>query len=441
MKTILIDIDSLRPDHLGCYGYFKETSPEIDSLAEDSLVFEKAYTCASPSLPSRAAVFSGRYPESNGVVTHGPQGQEMNSPYNWSYERKEEWEGDLRNWWNLPELLFHNEINCCAVSSFGRYPVPWLFRTWTEFIQPRSSMENGTHATVDGEKVREKALNWLEDNKEEDFFLYVQFWDPHVPCLRSEEEITEVSDELPEYLEEADFESEGSRSAEKKGIEDSEDLREMVQRYDAEIRHVDRQISELIDFLKQKGLYEETNVILTGDHGEEFGENGVFREHWSSFEGTQRIPLIAKLSDKEPARIKKKVSNIDIAPTVADLYGLEKPEKWDGKPIKERLEDSNWERTLLTMHGLYTAQRALITGRFKYVKTLHPGIRPEMEEEMLFNLEEDPYRQRDISGHREDLLTDFRELMDEMVEERIDGDDPVSGLADEGPYGWKWNRG
>lgn len=441
MKTILIDIDSLRPDHLGCYGYFKETSPEIDSLAEDSLVFENAYTCASPSLPSRAGVFSGRYPESNEVVTHGPEGQEMNSPYNWSYGRKKEWDGDLKNWWNLPELLFHNEINCCAVSSFGRYPVPWLFRTWDEFIQPRSSMENGTHATVDGKKVREKALNWLEDNLEEGFFLYVQFWDPHIPCMRSEEEIEEISSELPEYLEEADFESEGPRSAEKKDLEDRDDLKETVQGYDAEIRHVDTQIGKIMDFLKEKGLYEETNVILTGDHGEEFGEHGVFREHWSSFEGTQRIPLIAKLQDEEPGRVEEKVSNIDIAPTVADLYGLEKPEKWVGKSIKERLENSNWEKTLLTMHGLYTAQRALITDRYKYVKTLHPGIRPELDEEMLFDLEKDPHEQEDISDSKKGLKQDLKRLMKEKVEERVREEDPVSSLAVEGPYGWKWNKG
>ena len=121
MKTILIDIDSLRPDHIGSYGYFKDITPEIDSVADDALLFENAYAAASPSLPSRAVMFSGRFPEHNGVISHGPEGQSMNSPYFWSYEEKKEWRGDLSEWWNLPELFFQKGIKTAAVSSFGRY--------------------------------------------------------------------------------------------------------------------------------------------------------------------------------------------------------------------------------------------------------------------------------------------------------------------------------
>lgn len=439
MKTILIDIDSLRPDHLGCYGYFKNLSPGIDSLAEDGTVFENAYACASPSLPSRAAMISGRWPESNQVVTHGPSGQTMNSPYNWSYERKNDWDGDLRNWWNLPELFFQEGIKSCGISSFARYPVPWLLRTWDEFIQPRSSIEQGTHATVDGEKVREKALNWLEDSSKEDFFLYIQFWDPHVPCMREEKEIEQIDDQLPEYLKNVDLETEGARSAGKKDINGERDLKRMVQEYDAEIKHLDKQIEAITSFLKKKGLYEETNIILTSDHGEELGEKGVVREHWSSFEGTQRIPLIVKSTGEDPDRVEDKVSNIDIAPTVTDLHNMEKPGKWSGKSLKKRIENSDWEKTILTMHGLYTVQRALIGERYKYIRTLHPGIRPDLPEEQLFDLEKDPYETEDISGKREGLLKDFRTLMYEKVGERS-SEDPVSALGEEGPYGWKWNR-
>lgn len=439
MKTILIDIDSLRPDHLGCYGYNKATSPEIDSLSEDSILFENAYVSASPSLPSRAAIFSGRFPESNGVLTHGSEGQEMDSPYKWSYEEKKNWQGDLRNWWNLPELLFHNDINCCAISSFGRYPVPWLFRTWNEFIQPSSSIDNGTHATVDGKKVREKALNWLSANKDTDFFLYIQFWDPHVPCMRDEEEVKQMSDELPTYLQDANLEGEGYRSAESMELDDEEDLRRLVQKYDAEIRHVDKQIGKIIDFLRKEGMYDEVNIILTSDHGEELGENGVFREHWSSFEGTQKVPLIMKLANKSSRRIDEIVSSIDIAPTIADIYDLETPSKWDGKSLIDRLEESDWGRAILAMHGLYTVQRAIIGKRYKYIRTLHSGVRPDMSKEMLFDLKEDPYEQEDLSETKKDLKTDFRKIMAECVEERVENKDPVSSLADSGPYGWKWN--
>jgi len=430
MKTIIIDIDSLRPDHLGCYGYQKEITPAIDSLAQDGTVFERAYACASPSLPSRAAILSGRWPESNEVVTHGPKAQEMNSPYFWSYEKKKEWQGDLRDWWNLPELFFHEGIKTCGISSFARYPVPWMMRTWDNFIQPHSTMEQGTHATVDGVEVREEALNWLEKNYESDFLLYVQFWDPHVPCMREDGEVEQIDDSLPDYLKNTNVECEGFRSAGEKDIEGEKDIRKMVQEYDAEIKHVDQQIKEVLDLLRSKGIYEETNILLTSDHGEELGENGVFREHWSTFEGTQRIPLIIKTDDLRMRKIENKVSNIDIAPTIADLHDLERPSKWNGKSLIQRINKSEWEETLLTVHGLYTTQRGLIGDKYKYIRTLHPGIRPEISEELLFDIENDPNK---------GILADFRKLMDEKINERTH-EDPVKKLAEEGPYGWKWNR-
>jgi choline-sulfatase len=113
MRVIYLDVDSLRPDHLGCYGYRCPTTPNIDHLAEQGTRFTHCFTSDSPCMPSRAAIMSGTFGITNGVVTHSERGLLLH-----------------RQQGTLPNVLRQHHIPSVALSSFGRHPSPWFYVGW-----------------------------------------------------------------------------------------------------------------------------------------------------------------------------------------------------------------------------------------------------------------------------------------------------------------------
>lgn len=116
-------------------------------------------------------------------------------------------------------------------------------------------------------------------------------------------------------------------------LESREDLREIVAACDAEVQYMDHHVGRILSTLREFGLYEESLIIVTADHGEEFGEHGVYGEHWSTYDGTQRVPLLMKPpsgSDATPSRRDQLVTNVDMASTIADYAGLEPANEWQG---------------------------------------------------------------------------------------------------------------
>lgn len=446
MNVLLIDIDSLRPDHIGTYGYNQDTTPNIDRLASDSVVFKNAYAASSPSLPSRAAMLSGRFSVSNGIVSHGREAQNINSPKTMEPESLKDWSGDMKDWRLLPELFFENRIETIGVSSEPRHPAPWTSNTFHQFYQPQEPegiME--THATVRGNKVADQTIEAI-DSEQDNFFLYTQFWDPHIPCKRSENEIDDfITPKLPDYLTEDQFHKHMEKdwnSPETTNLESVEDVRKLIAGYDAEINYADQQVGRIIQKLKEKEIYDETLIILTADHGEEFGEHGVYREHWSVYEGVQRIPLIVKPpKGSEMKKIDKLVTNVDIAPTAAEYAGFETPTKWQGRSLKPLIQDQKieWRSHLVVDHGLYTAQRAIISeDGWKFVETLHSGLR-NLPEKQLFNLEKDRCEQQNLIEEKNEKAKHLEKQMENWVKNNLGlGNDPLEELAGKGPVGYRY---
>ena len=448
MKTLLIDVDALRFDQLGAYGQNQDITPEIDSLSQDSFVFKNSYAAGSPSMPSRASMLYGRFPVHHHVETHGTMGQTMNHPYNWSFSVKKDWEGDLRDWWSLPEALFRNGVETCAVSSASRYPAPWMFNFWSEYHQPEEPDEDvTTFASVKAEEVTEIGLDFLEDSKE-DFFLYLQFWDPHVPMQRPEKEVKNFEDmKIPEYPTEEQIKNhqdwETKNSASEKNIESREDLKDLYARYRAEINYVDSQLGRIFDYLKNEGIYEESLIILTADHGEEFGEHGIYQEHWSTNESIQKVPLIVKPPENESkaGEVDELVSNTDIAGTVLDYHGLEKPGKLQSRSLKPLIEEESfdWREFMVMDHGLHTAQRCIREGRWKMIQTLHPGDWDRKIQEMqLFDLREDPFEQENLALEKPKLVEKLKQKMDLWVQQRKYNSDPLVKVAERTPAGYRY---
>jgi arylsulfatase A-like enzyme len=448
MKVLFIDIDSIRPDHLGVYGYDAPTSPNIDELADDGIVFNRAYTANSPCMPSRAALLTGRYGLNNGVVTHEIASQTLNSPHTW-----QNWNGDRQDWWTLPEVLFNNRIFTCAISSFPRHPAPWFYHLWHEFHQPQEPQ--GSHEyfqTPRAETIVDLSLNIINQNLDDDFFMYVQFWDPHMPYNRSESEIDRFQRiNLPKYPTNDQIEShiewDAHHSAKHMNISSREDLRETLAHYDAEIKYADRNIGRIFEKMKQHGIYDDTLIILTGDHGEEFGEHGLYCEHWSTYEGTQRVPLIIK----PPSYVNftnctrdELVTNVDLPPTITNHEELQSPSGWQGQSLIPLLKDDvdRWRNHIVVDHGLYTAQRAIRSNKWKLIQTHHPGLWGSvLPEYQLFALDDDPWEQHDLSESHSDIVDELKQKMAIWVTEHLGrNEDELHAVARTNPAGYELTK-
>jgi arylsulfatase A-like enzyme len=233
------------------------------------------------------------------------------------------------------------------------------------------------------------------------------------------------------------------RAAETEGVEDREDLARLLARYDAEINYVDSQLGRLVDWLRRAGLYEESLIVVTADHGEEFGEHGLYREHWSTHDGTQRVPLLVKPpADEpvEPGRREHLVTNVDMAPTLADYAGLDAPAQWQGRSLRPVVEDGDapGRDHIVFDHGLYTAQRAVRTHRWKFIRTYNDGVW-DLSDRQLFDMHEDPWEQENVAGDHPDVVADLETEMLRWAETHVGrAEDELRALAREGPAGLDW---
>ena len=369
-------------------------------------------------MPSRAATISGRFGAKNGIVTHGELGETMDLSVP-----------------TLPLLLREKGVKTACVSTFGRHPSPWFYVGWENYFDPTGWHFQATPAW----KVNEHALDFLEKNADEDFFLWVQYWDVHAVYDPPQSCVDAVkNDEYPAYPTEAQLESFQSdkfwHCARMMGIQTYEDYKNVVDLYDGEIRYADAHIGKILAKLEQLGILDDTLIIVSADHGEELGEHGVFVEHWSTYDGTNKVPLILRYPEKIKAGTVREdlVYQMDWSATVLDFFGAEIPQEWDAKP----LFDGNKRESLIIGHGLYTSQRTVVTNDYKLMHTLHPG-QWDLPEYQLFDRNNDPFEQHAIQDENPEVVRSLREILEAWERTHIKGSDPTKMNAQEGPPGFR----
>ncbi len=321
-SIVLITIDTLRADRLGCYGYERKTSPNIDSLARRSALFETALTPRTKTAPAIASILTGLYPHTHGVRT------------NWTKLPEEII--------TLPEILKENGYRTAAV--VGNFILKrehsGLDRGFEDYDDRMTEKElnRGFQEKTAG-KVNEAVFAWLDKNHKRKFFLWVHYQDPHGPYTapprcraafshREEEKIP--AGEIRDYQRLPWVE-------EKAGLVDAASYRDG---YDAEILYCDESIGKLLERLSGPGL-EETVIVLAADHGESLGEHGYYFGHGEFvYEACSRVPLIIRAPSitEEPRRIKEQVNVMNIAPSILELAGLPVPTEMEGKSLLPSIE-------------------------------------------------------------------------------------------------------
>ncbi|MTI58970.1 MAG: sulfatase [Firmicutes bacterium] len=462
MRILYLDLDTLKADHLGCYGYHRNTSPNIDKIAEEGVRFENYYCSDAPCLPSRTALMSGRFGIHTGVVGHGGTSADMRRE-GASRGFKDRLEFDT-----LPGVLRSAGFKTASISPFAERHTSWTF--YAGFSEMHNTGKSGFESA---EEITPTALKWIEENADQDnWFLHLNYWDPHTP-YRAPEEFGNPfeNDPLPEWLTEDVLEEHrkkvGPHSAREINmfdnkinprfprqpgeLEDMNDLRNMIDGYDCGIRYMDEHIGTLVSVLEEKGLMDNLVIIISADHGENMGELGIYGEHATADNITCRIPMIIKWPGAQENYVDNGLHyNLDLLPTLADIFEVEPkslwgeklPNRWDGESFKSALfegEDCG-RKYLVVSQCAHVCQRSVRFGEWLYMRTYHDGYHL-FPEEMLFNIEEDPYEQNNLANERTDvckeavyLLNQWHDDMMKTMGKPYDADPLWTVIKEGGPF-------
>ena len=449
MNVLLIDIDSLRADHLGCYGYPRPTTPTIDALAETGWRFERSYVSDAPCQPSRTALATGRFGFQNGVVAHGGRRAE---PYNTSAERVQEPDPATRHWFHALERA---GWRTASISSFASRHAAWWYlaglRDW------HSSGKDGMET---GDEVVAQAIDWLRHHGDDaPWCLHVNLWDPHTPYRAP------VAPELrrtpaPMWLDEERLAAQrasfgplsaqdamglwfpGQRVHERPGVPQElrtlADVAAWIDAYDDGVRFADAQLGRLLAHLDAGGWRDETLIVVTADHGENLGEHNLYGDHQTADHPTTRVPwLMSHPTLAEPRVWQALHYQFDLAATILELLGVEVPSRWDAQsawvPLREGRDEGRAELVLSQM--AWSCQRALRWDDWLLLRTYHPGLK-DLAPVALYDVSSDPHQTRDLAGERPDLvrhgLARLRTWTEAQRARNPHGEDPMATVLAEG---------
>lgn len=449
MRILYLDLDSLRPDHLGCYGYHRETSPNIDRVAKESVRFSNYYCSDAPCMPSRTALMSGKFGIHSGLVGHGGTAADMKR------EGKERGFSDRLKSESLPGMLRGLGFKTTSISTFAERHSVWTFNAGFNEV-----FNVGGNGGESAEAVLPTALKWLEDNAEGDnWFLHLNFWDPHTP-YRAPAHVGNPfeNDPMPEWITEEVFEQHKQKKGQhsiddmnklakthyfkyerhRKQIEQLSDLRTIIDNYDSAIRYMDDHIGKVLDLLEKLNVMEDTAIIISADHGENMGELGIYSEHGTADQATCRIPMIIRwpngLKGTEDDGLHY---HLDLAPTLASLLNGKKSKSWDGTSYADSiLKGANTGREYLVLSQCaHVCQRSVRFEDWLYIRSYHDGYHG-FPKELLFNLKEDPYEQYNLANDRPDICKNavylLNEWHDDMMLTMNDDIDPLWTVMKEG---------
>jgi len=315
-------IDTLRADHLSCYGYKRKTTPFIDEFAKDSIIFKKCFATASWTKPAVASVLTGLYPN-----IHGAEEREDSLPS----------EVDT-----IAEILKSNKYYTIFLTTNGNVTDDFNFIQGIDTYKFRNDNKNSSKV-INAEFF--KIINEYPEIINKPIFAYLHTIDPHAPYL-VQEPFAEFTWEDKSRAKMA-FKNSILFKKEHEGL-NKEDINYIQSLYDCEILQNDHYFGEFIQFLKDKGLYENSMIILVADHGEQFDEHGFLFHGSTIYNEEIHVPLLIKFPHSKFSGIESNaiVTQVDIVPTILDYLSLESQNRTDGISLLSQIDKSDIERTI-----------------------------------------------------------------------------------------------
>jgi arylsulfatase A-like enzyme/Tfp pilus assembly protein PilF len=333
-NVLLISIDTLRADHLSAYGFPRPTTPNIDAVAREGVLFKNVHTPVPMTLPAHVSMLTGTLPPTHGLrdnlQNRLPEGSQT-----------------------LAEMLKARGFTTGAiVSTFvldRRFGTSQGFDTYDDRFQAVHKI--GDLAERKGDEATRLARDWLDEHKAQPFFLFVHFYDPHDPY------------EPPEP-----FASKWSAHP-----------------YEGEVAFADYCVGQVLERLRQLGLYDDTLIVITGDHGEMLGEHGELNHGFFIYEGALRVPLVVRAPHAQATarQVDLPVSLIDIVPTVLSMVGAEVSKKVQGMDLSPWLTGRGAgggarplyaETVTPTRYYGTNSLLGVIADGWKYIETTRPEL-------------------------------------------------------------------
>ena len=405
-NILLIIMDTVRADHLSVYNYSIDTTPNLKKLAENSVVFENAISPSSWTLPSHSSVFTGRDSSKHNA-----------NKLNQLLSKKEITIAEILNEKGYNTAGFVGGLYIKSKYGFGQG-----FKTYDDRLDFFSYLHTFNKLSVryiisaisikfetfifnrDNERTAEETnkriFKWLDKNKEQPFFMFINYFDAHHPYNRGQE-----------FKEQIDS--------------NAKNIDEEIIKYDIEIFYLDRQIGELLKKLDELGIKNNTIIIVTADHGEEFGEHGGVYHGRTLYEEVIHVPLIIYYPKEfSPKIIEKRIGIINIFSTILDILKMRIPEnidsisllpliknegEYNGEYVLSELEIDKYE----SIYNIIIDQKAVSYGN--YWKLIE--VNPERGRYVsgFFNLESDPQEKENLYGN----YSEEKEFLKEFLQTRF----------------------
>jgi arylsulfatase A-like enzyme len=349
--VVLITIDTVRADHFSAYGYPRKTTPTIDAIAGDGTLFVDGWAHAPSTRYSMPAITTGRHP--------------LDVHYDYSIPG---WPGIAPEAVTIAELLGPAGFFTGAITSYHYFSGHGFEQGFASFDNKnarlhREGAQGPAHST--GTSAREntdKALAFVRDHAAQRFFLWVHYYDPHYDYMAHKE--------APQW-----------------GDSD-------VDRYDQEIFFTDLQIGRLVADLEARGLWQKTVVVITGDHGEGFGEHGVFEHGYHLYAAQTKVPMIVRVPGLAPRVSTTPMAHIDIMATLADLAGLAPTSEMMGRSMLDVIAGRpDFDRVLFQQlsYENHHEMRAAVDRRCHVIYNVSPHTSWE-----VYRVDTDPMETHDL---------------------------------------------
>ena len=399
--VILIVVDTMRRDALGCYGNPRQPTPHMDRIAAEGVRFDTAISTSGWTLPAIGSLLTGAWPTIHGghgkIVDLSPLREEIPT---------------------APEVLQANGMRTLGVAN-AAFVSPLLgFSRGFDVFDHRHAFNQDIRRA---DETVDDALHMMRAQPEEPSFVFIHLFDPHLdydppPGYAFKYTDGRTAPTPPLSLQQCGVMGLATGTG-RPTQEDADYVRGI---YDAEMNFIDVQIGRLVDELKRMGIYDETLLVITSDHGEEFWEHQQFEHGHTLYDELVRIPLIVKPpSDFVPAQrvVSSQVRILDIPPTLFDFLHIDPPESFVGTSIVPlMLGKSEERRVAFSESTLYGADKlAWRDGRYKLIVDTNPQARVPIE---LYDLQEDPAEATnlidtlpDVAAEYRAELTDFRERL------------------------------
>ncbi len=368
MNLLVITLDTTRADAVGLYGNKDGVTPRIDELGRTGIVFQECYTPVPLTLPAHCSLFTGRYPLGHGVRNNGTYALPAAVP-------------------TLARLFKDKGYETAAVvASFtvaAKFGLAQGFDTYEEDFESGRSILNFL-AEIPADRVTAKFESWLGRRTGGKFFAWVHFYDAHSPYVPHGEPVPS-----------------GEGAA--------------WQLYEGEVRFVDAHVGKIVQALKDKGLYENTLIVLVGDHGEGFAEHKERGHGIFCYQESLRVPLVLHNPRlfKEPKTVAGRTSLVDVMPNLLELFGVKTPSGVQGRSFWNQAAGKEKGRREIYFESLFGQEEynwapltGLIDGKTKYISL------PEPE---LYDIDADPGEKADLFAARRDEAREIDKKLETFV--------------------------